>query len=114
MPEESELYIEGDHALLEMLYQDISSSIGEEVQMETVMDRSSGAYNEPVIIALILALGGPAVTAAIRDIIIRRYEHIEKMREQPQIGTSSNAQVPLTLKVREGYHERVIELVDLQ
>ncbi len=45
--------------------------------------------SEPIIISLIVALGGPVIVKSIREIIKRRYEHLEEMRKlDTQLRTS--------------------------
>jgi hypothetical protein len=55
---------------------------------------------------LIVALGGRELTLAIRDIIARRYEHLEKMRQLEQAQG-------LKLKLLDEDTERPISLEQL-
>lgn len=66
---------------LEALRQDIEKEIGRAARLEAVTNAQAGELREPVLIALIVALGGPVITKAITDIIKRHMEHVERMSE---------------------------------
>jgi hypothetical protein len=73
------LIIKGHPAELERLRQEIELEVGAEAQLEAVPAQDDENLSEPILIALIVALGGPTVTRAVRDILMRRYENKEKM-----------------------------------
>lgn len=75
-----ELLIEGDPRTLQHLRREIDAEVGPEAQLEPAYDRTVGTLNEPILIALIVALGGKEIVLALRDILNRRYEHLERMK----------------------------------
>jgi hypothetical protein len=101
-----DLLIEGDRESLEWLREEIESRLGRQAELEPTYELRSGAFSEPILIALIVALGGRELTLAIRDIIARRYEHLEKMRQLEQAQN-------LKLKLLDEDTERAISLEQL-
>lgn len=75
-----DLIIEGHPAELEWLRREIERELGAEAQLEAVPSQDSEELREPIIISLIVALGGPTVVKAIRDIIKRRYQHKDEVK----------------------------------
>lgn len=92
-----DLLIEGDRKLLELLREDIEEEIGRRAKLEPRYEVRIGVFNEPVLIALIVALGGKEVTQAIRAILERRYAHLEKMSELRLTVTDGESERPISL-----------------
>lgn len=74
-----DLTIEGNPAELEWLRQEIERTLGEKAELEPVAAEGSDEFNEPLLIGLVVVLGGPAIVEAIRDVLKRRYQHLEEM-----------------------------------
>jgi hypothetical protein len=74
-----DLIIEGHPTELEWLRRAIDQKVGPDAQLEAVPAQDQDELSEPIIISLIVAFGGPVIVKAVRDIIIRRYEHMEEM-----------------------------------
>jgi hypothetical protein len=75
-----DLIIEGQPEELEWLRREIERALGSEAQLEAVPDQDQEEMKEPLLIALIVALGGPKIIEGVRDIVARRYEHREEMQ----------------------------------
>ena len=74
-----DLTIEGNPAELEWLRQEIDRTLGSEAELEAVASQDAIEFKEPLLIGLVVALGGPVIVEAIRDLLKRRYEHLEEM-----------------------------------
>ncbi|AEV84987.1 hypothetical protein ACWT_3963 [Actinoplanes sp. SE50] len=101
-----ELLIEGDPQTLHILRREIDDRIGAAAELEPRYDRTVGTLNEPILIALIVALGGKEIILAVRDIINRRYEHLERIE-----ATRYAADLTLTLRDQRG--DRVVSVDEL-
>ena len=66
-----DLLIQGDPAVLEILRRKLDGKLGPDAQLEPVTELAPGERREPVVIALIVALGGPALVSEIVDIVRR-------------------------------------------
>jgi len=75
-----DLIIEGHPAELEWLRREIDAKVGADAQLEVVPSQDTDELREPIIISLIVALGGPAIVSAVRDVLKRRYQHKEEMK----------------------------------
>lgn len=75
-----DLIIEGHPAELEWLRREIDAKLGADAQLEAVPSQDTDELREPLIISLIIALGGPAIVHAVRDVLKRRYQHREEMQ----------------------------------
>ncbi|HVD40596.1 MAG TPA: hypothetical protein VNC16_06280 [Solirubrobacterales bacterium] len=75
-----DLIIEGQPEELEWLRREIEQALGGEAQLEAVADEDDEEMKEPLLIALIVALGGPKIVEGVKEIVERRYEHKEEMR----------------------------------
>ena len=75
-----DLIIEGHPAELEWLRREIDEKVGPDAQLEAVPSQDSDKLSEPIIISLIVALGGPVIVESVAAIIQRRYKHKEEMR----------------------------------
>lgn len=95
-----DLIIEGQPEELEWLRREIERTLGGEAQLEAVPDQDEEEMKEPLLIALIVALGGPKIIEGVRDIVARRYEHREEMQR-------------LEVQLREGEMSRDYELAKL-
>ena len=97
----TDLIIEGDPELLEELRREIEATLGAQAQLEPITSTAVGEFREPIIIGLIVALGGPAIITGIVDIVDRVLTHRERMAE-------------LRLKVLEDDEETVVTLDDVR
>jgi hypothetical protein len=114
-----DLIIEGHPAELEWLRRQIEAEVGRDAQLEAVPSQESDKLSEPIIISLIVALGGPVVVTSVAGIIKRRYQHKEEMRKLDVQLRESEMQhefemTELKLKVRDGDQEREIVEDDLE
>jgi len=75
-----DLIIEGQPAELEWLRKEIDRELGPQAQLEAVPSQDSEEMNEPLLVALIVALGGPVIVESIKGILERRYQHLEEIR----------------------------------
>lgn len=74
-----DLTIKGNPAELEWLRQEIERTLGSEAELEAVASQDTIELKEPLLIGLVVALGGPAIVEAIRDVLKRRYAHLAEM-----------------------------------
>lgn len=72
-----DLIIEGHPAELEWLRREIVAELGADADVESETAGNPIELSEPLIISLIVALGGPVVMRKIADVLKRRYEHLE-------------------------------------
>lgn len=75
-----DLIIEGHPSELEWLRREIDRELGTDANLEAVPSQASDELREPIIISLIVSLGGPALVTGLVQILKRRYEHREAMR----------------------------------
>jgi hypothetical protein len=75
-----DLIIEGQPAELEWLRKEIDRDLGTEAQLEAVPSQDSEELNEPLLVAVIVALGGPAIVRSVKGVLERRYQHLEEIR----------------------------------
>lgn len=75
--------------------------------------------SEPFLIALIIALGGPAVTKSIRDILKRRYENQEEtlrinteLRKSEMGHKYKMAELQLRVKSADGSEREISEKLE--
>lgn len=108
----TDLVIEGDAESLEWIRREIESRVGADADLEPGYAVSGGNFNEPMLISLIVALGGPAIVLAVRDVLARRYTHIERMREL-EIAAGRPPGAALTLSLNDDGSERPVELAEL-
>ena len=97
----TDLIVEGDPDLLEELRREIETSLGAKARLEPVTSTAAGEFREPLLVGLIVGLGGPAVVKGIVEIIDRVFTHRERMGE-------------LRLKVLEDDKEWPVTLQDVQ
>lgn len=83
---EQDLLIEGDPELLDWISERIESELGASAALERATSINEDEFREPFTIALIVALGGPAIIQGIVAIIDRALEHREKMRALDIVG----------------------------
>jgi hypothetical protein len=76
----TDLIIRAAPAELEELRRLIELEVGRPAKLQPVTDTQSGQMREPILIALIVALGGPALTTAIAGVIKRHLQHKEQMQ----------------------------------
>ena len=77
----TDLIIRAAPADLEELRRQIELEMGREARLQPVTDTQAGQLREPILIALIVALGGGAATKAVADVIKRFLKHGERMQE---------------------------------
>jgi HEPN domain-containing protein len=113
-----DLIIEGHPAELERLRKEIDREVGPEAQLEAVPAQDTEELSEPVLIAVIVALGGPAVTRAIRDVLKRRYENQEEtlrinaqLRQNEMQHEYKMAELQLRLRSANGEEREISEQV---
>ncbi|HEX7461827.1 MAG TPA: hypothetical protein VF317_06610 [Dermatophilaceae bacterium] len=75
-----DLIIEGHPAELEWLRREIEQDCGDDAALEAVPAHDGEELREPLIIALVVSLGGPATVRSIAGVLKRRYQHVEEMR----------------------------------
>ena len=112
-PGEQDLTIEGDPAVLEWLRRCIEEELGTDANLEAVPSRDADELREPLIIALIVSLGGPTIVKGIVSILKRRYDHreeIERIRAELRIAEMAHERdmTALTLKAGEDAGDRVV------
>jgi len=117
-----DLIIEGDPAQLEWLRCTIDRELGAEVELEAVPLQDTEELSEPVIVALVIALG-PTVVSSISELLQRRYQHQEEMerlraqlRENELEQEGRIEELRLRLAQENGGDQRISEqeLADLQ
>jgi len=96
-----DLIIQGQPAELEWLRKEIDRELGPQAQLEAVPSQDSEEMNEPLLVALIVALGGPVIVESIKGILERRYQHLEEIRH-------------LDLQQRESEMRHQYEMTELQ
>lgn len=72
--------MEGRPAELEWLRKEIDGELGAEAELEAVPLQDGENLNEPLLVAVIVALGGPAIVKSVQGILERRYQHLEEIR----------------------------------
>jgi hypothetical protein len=77
---EMDLIIEGHPTELEWLRREIEKELGPDAELEAVPAQDADELREPIIISLIVALGGPVIVEAVSGILQRRYQHKEEMQ----------------------------------
>ena len=78
----NELEIEAAPEELEELRQLILNELGEKVDLQEVTSARAGELREPVLISLVVALGGPAVVTGVVSALKAWYKHREEMAKQ--------------------------------
>ena len=91
-----DLIIRGDADNLEELRRAIEAEIGPDARPFPYASAEDGQLREPILIALIVALGGPALTKAIAGVVTRYLEHKEIMLKLALQDGSGNEK-PVTL-----------------
>lgn len=76
-----EIRIEGDAALLEGLRDEIFKGLGENAEVRDVTSVRPGELREPFLVALVVALGGPAVVKGVVEIVKAYLAHRESMQK---------------------------------
>lgn len=96
-----DLSIEGNPAELEWLRQEIERRLGPEAELEAVASQDTVELKEPFLIGLVVALGGPIIVEAIRDVLKARYEHRAEMEA-------------LSVRLRESEMDHEFEMTELR
>ncbi len=97
----SDLLIEGDPTELEAIRVAVERTLGREARMEPVTSTASGELREPILIGLIIALGGKEVVKGLVDILRNRATHEEVMKrleieqEANRVGTAARQKMPV-------------------
>jgi hypothetical protein len=74
-----DVVVEGHPAELEWLRREIERELGAEAQLEAIPSLDAEELREPLIIALIVSLGGPALVSGLVQVLKCRYAHKEEM-----------------------------------
>jgi hypothetical protein len=74
-----DLVIEGHPAELEWIRREVERELGARADLEAVPSRDAEELREPLIIGLIVSLGGPAIVTSLVSILKRRWENQEEM-----------------------------------
>jgi len=77
-----ELQIEAPAEDLAALRQMLDEEMGEEADVQPISSIAPGELREPLLIGLVVALGGSAVTKSVTAIIARWMEHREKLKDK--------------------------------
>ena len=128
----TDLLIEGDPRELEAIRVEIERELGREAMLETVTSAQPGQMREPILVGVIVALGGPVIVRAVVEILRNRQIHAEEMGKQSltaeqmrldhearmremdlTAGGSHVPRAPMSLKLIEGDEEREIDLDSL-
>jgi len=111
----ADLIIRGESDVLEELLRAIESEVGPQARPETFTSAKDGELREPVTIALIVALGGPALTHAIAGVLKRFMQHREIMDKQAneRLAGERAYQLELTRRGSDG-HERPVTVAELE
>jgi len=111
-----DLIIEGQPAELEWLRTEIERTLGSEAGLEAVPAQDGDEMKEPLLIAVIVALGGPEIVRAVTEIVARRYEHAEEMqrldlglRESEMHHEYKLAELELRLVAEDGSKRPIVE-----
>jgi len=82
----NELEIEAPPEELEELRQLILAELGEKADLQEVTSARAGELREPVLVSLVVALGGPAVVTGVVAALKAWFKHREEMEKlkQPQ------------------------------
>ena len=67
-----EIKIEGDTTLLNDLRKELSKKLGKDSEVRDVISTAPGELREPVLVSIVVALGGPAVVTGVVKIIQER------------------------------------------
>jgi len=76
-----QLKIEAPPDDLEALRAMLRDELGDAVDVEEMGSQGIGELREPILIALVIALGGPKLTRAVAGVIDRWMTHRERLRE---------------------------------
>jgi hypothetical protein len=77
----AELEIEAPPEQLEELRQQLIGELGSDLDIQEVSSIGAGELREPVLVAIIVALGGPAVVKGVVTVVERWMKHNEEMRK---------------------------------
>jgi len=75
-----DLVVEGSPEDLEQLRELLEQEFGANAAVQPVTSSEAGQLREPILIALVIALGGPVITREIAKVIRRFMEHREAMK----------------------------------
>lgn len=76
-----EVKIQATPEELEELRKFIFDEMGDSIDLQEIASTEAGELREPLLIAIIVALGGPAVVTGFVEVMNRWMEHREKMEE---------------------------------
>lgn len=108
-----DLVIRGTAEDLEELRRLIETDVGAKARLHPVTSAQSGELREPVLIALIVALGGPAVTHAIAGALKQYLQHKETMAGHANERLGLENEFHLQLAIQANGQERFITLAEL-
>jgi hypothetical protein len=93
----TDLIIRASAADLEELRRRIELEVGRDARLEPVTGAQAGQLREPILIALIVALGGEQLTRAVAEVIKRYLDHKERMQQLADDRAAKDADRQVTL-----------------
>jgi len=111
---DDDLIIEGSPETLEQLRRLLERELGTDAAVQPVTSSQSGQLREPVLIALIVALGGPVLAREVAATIRRFMEHRETMAEAENARAASERDHEFRMALLSAdEHERPVTLDEL-
>jgi hypothetical protein len=77
---EEQLRIEGAPEDLEEIRRQLFAELGDDLELDEMSSQGAGELREPVLIGLVVALGGPQVVKGVVKVLDRYMLHRERMR----------------------------------
>jgi len=77
-----ELQIEASSEDLSRLRQMLDEELGERADVQVLSSTAPGELREPLLIGLVVALGGPVIVKGVVTIVTRWMEHRERMKSK--------------------------------
>ena len=75
-----QIRVEADPEALESLRAELLAQFGDELDMQEISSMAPGELREPILIGLVIALGGPKLVAGVVDAIDRWLRHRERTK----------------------------------
>lgn len=60
----------------------LEDELGEQADVQPLSSTAPGELREPLLIALVVALGGPVIVKSVAAVVSRWMEHREKMKDK--------------------------------
>jgi hypothetical protein len=77
-----ELQIEASAEDLTLLRRMLDEELGDQADVQPLSSTAPGELREPLLIGLVVALGGPVIVKSVTTVISRWMEHREKMKDK--------------------------------